>query len=79
MLNEILGKFYVEVRRADGQLYKNSSFLVLRFAMQRKMKEIRGHDLKNLICLLWFKTVRMLFLIHAPSILKRNRCIFTTD
>ena len=41
-LDDIMSKFYVEVRKNDGCLYKKTSFYSLRFALQRKMKEIRG-------------------------------------
>ena len=43
-LNNILGKFYAEARRADGKIYKKTSLFTLKFAIQRKMKAIRGHD-----------------------------------
>ena len=40
-LDDILSKFYVEVCKNDGGLYKKTSFYSLQFALQRKMKEIR--------------------------------------
>ena len=42
-LNEILGRFYADTRRADGEMYK-SSFFTLKFAIHRKMKALRGQD-----------------------------------
>lgn len=41
-LDDILTKFYVEVRKQNGDFYKKTSFYSLRFSLQRKMKEIRG-------------------------------------
>ena len=43
-LNDILLKFYVEVQKADGSLYKKTLFYAIRFAIQRKFKEVRGND-----------------------------------
>ena len=40
-LNNILKKFYVEVRKGDGDLYKKSSLCKLRFGIQRQLKQIR--------------------------------------
>ena len=37
-LNDILGKFYAEARRADGKINKKTSLFTLKFAIQRKMK-----------------------------------------
>ena len=41
-LDTILSKSYVEVRKNDGTMYKKSSFYSMRFAIQRKLKAIRG-------------------------------------
>ena len=41
-LDDILTKFYVEVRKQNGDFYKKTSFYSLRFSLQRKMKEISG-------------------------------------
>ena len=50
-LNDILGKFYAEAHRADGKIYKKTSLFTLKFAIQRKMKAIRGHDnFINFLC-----------------------------
>ena len=50
-LKDILGKFYAEARRADGKIYKKTSLFTLKFAIQRKMKAIRGHDnFINFLC-----------------------------
>ena len=43
-LDDILSKFYVEVRKVDGTLYKKTSFYAIRFAIQRKFKITRGND-----------------------------------
>ena len=43
-MDDILAKFYVEVRKTDGEYYKKSSFAAVRFALQRKLKEICGID-----------------------------------
>ena len=43
-LNEILCKFYVEIRKHNGEKYKKSSYCAVKFAIQRRMKKIRGTD-----------------------------------
>ena len=40
-LNELLRSFYVEVRKGDGSFYKKTSFISLRFGLQREFKRIR--------------------------------------
>ena len=39
-LNEILRKFYVEVRKQDGNYYSKASFVALRFGIQQRIKEL---------------------------------------
>ena len=43
-LNTILSRFYTEVRKGNGGMYKQNSFRAIRFALQRKFQEIRGDD-----------------------------------
>ena len=40
-LNDILTKFYVEVRKQDGSLYSKATLNSIRFGIQRKLSEIR--------------------------------------
>ncbi|XP_066913334.1 uncharacterized protein KIAA1958-like [Clytia hemisphaerica] len=40
-LNEILRKFYVEIRKKDGTKYSKSSLTAIRFGLQRKLNELR--------------------------------------
>ena len=40
-MNDILRKFYVEVRKTTGDLYKKKSLTSLRFGIQRKVHELR--------------------------------------
>ena len=40
LFNEFLRKFYVEVRKQDGTLYKKKSFQSIRFGIQRFIKSI---------------------------------------
>ena len=41
---DVLSRFWVEVRRADGNMYKVTSFKSMRAAIQRKLKKLRGED-----------------------------------
>ena len=41
-LDNILCKFWVELRKVDGTYYKKTSFRCLRYAIQRHMKTVRG-------------------------------------
>ena len=43
-IDNILAKFWVEVRRTDGEMYKVTSFKSMRAAIQRKLKKIRGDN-----------------------------------
>lgn len=43
-LDSILSRFYVEVRKSNGTMYKINSFRGIRFAIQRMFKSIRGED-----------------------------------
>ena len=42
-LNDILKKFYVEVRKVDGGYYKKNTFNSIRFGLQRKFKEFNSN------------------------------------
>ena len=42
-LNEILRKFYVEVRKLDGDNYKKKRLTTLRFRIQRRIHELRSN------------------------------------
>lgn len=42
-LNDILSKFYVEVRKKNGDMYTKSSMNSIRFGIQRKFKQIRSN------------------------------------
>ena len=46
-LNEILIKFYAELRKLDGQLYKISAFRSIRHGLQRKFKTLQNIDIIN--------------------------------
>ena len=39
-MNDILRKFYVEVRKVNGEQYKKSALNSIRFGLQRKLKQI---------------------------------------
>ena len=39
-LNDLLRKFYVEVRKQDGSYYRKASLVALRFGIQRRIKEL---------------------------------------
>ena len=39
-LNDVLRKFYVEIRKQDGSCYCKASLVVLRFGIQRLIKEL---------------------------------------
>ena len=39
-LNDVLRKFYVEVRKQDGSYYFKASLVALRFRIQRRIKEL---------------------------------------
>ena len=41
-IDGILSKFWVEVRKTDGELYKVTSFKSMLAAIQRKLKKIQG-------------------------------------
>ena len=53
-LNKIMEKFYVEVRKQDGELYSKSTLLSIRFGIQRKINEMRKDV--NIIEFVEFKT-----------------------
>ena len=42
-LDKLLGKFYAEVRKQNGEMYKKTSFNCIRYSIQRKMKSFRDH------------------------------------
>ena len=42
-LNDILSKFYVEVRKKNGDMYTKSSMNSIRFGIQRKFKQMRAN------------------------------------
>ena len=44
-LNNVLKKFYVEVRKNDGSLYRKNTYASIRFGLQRKFKEFRDIDI----------------------------------
>ena len=46
-LDAILGKFYVDARKEDGDYYRKNSFHSIRYGLQRKFKEIRDIDIVN--------------------------------
>ena len=60
-LNKIMEKFYVEVRKQDGELYSKSTLLSIRFGIQRMINEMRKDVQKYLeflsesICESFFK------------------------
>ena len=44
-LDDILVKFYVELRKQDGNFYTKSSFRAIRNGVQRKFKELQEIDI----------------------------------
>ena len=58
-LNKIMEKFYVEVRKQDGELYSKSTLLSIRFGIQRKINEMRKDV--NIIESVEFKTSNEIF------------------
>ena len=46
-LDTILQKFYLELRKQDGNLYKKTTFRAIRNGIQRKLKDVRQIDIVN--------------------------------
>ena len=49
-IDDVLAKFYVEVWKADGKMYKMTSFRAIRGAIQRKLMNLRGDDFDIIGC-----------------------------
>ena len=64
-LNDVLKRFYVEVRKLNGELYSKSTLISIRFGIQRKLQEIRK-DI-NIIDSDEFKSCNEIF---------RTQCVF---
>lgn len=47
ILNDILRKFYAEIRKQDGSFYAKKSFVTLRFGLQKHFLKTRQDDIIN--------------------------------
>ena len=69
-LNDLLKKFYVEIRKQDGTMYSRSTLNSIRFGLQRKIHEIRS-DI-NIIDSLDFETSNEIFRAQCVHLKKEG-------
>ena len=69
-LNELLKRFYVEVRKQDGTMYSRATMNSIRFGIQRKFHEIRNDV--NIIDSVEFKTSNEIFRAQCVHLKKEG-------